>query len=167
MNTKYFFNPPSSFYDRIDNSGLSYNVFVYGTLKAGQSNHSLLSPEHTGSDFMGAAVTCGETYVMACNGGFPMIQDTRIMGPDTYKIIGEIYTIDRKTLSRLDMLESNGRMYSRVQRPFMVNIEGEPTEVIAWVYLYLGSLQHYSDKYMTTLTRYVDSKKSKLIEWNR
>jgi len=146
----------------------NYNVFVYGTLKYGQSNHSLIAPEENlNSTFVGAAVTCAETYTIACNGGFPMIQDNRIMGDDKYKIIGEIYSVDEKILARLDMLESNGRMYSRTKRPFIVNIDGEPTEVVAWIYLFLGDMNRYGSWYADTLKRYPGPNKSKLIEWSR
>lgn len=146
----------------------NYNVFVYGTLKNGQTNHSLVAPiKNPNSTFIGAAVTCAETYTITCNGGFPMVQDTRIMGDEKYKIIGEIYCVDEKTFARLDMLESNGRMYSRTKRPFIVNVSGEPTEVVAWIYLFLGDMNRYGNSYADTLKRYPGPNKSKLIEWNK
>lgn len=146
----------------------NYNVFVYGTLKYGQANHSLIALENNSSStFVGAAVTCAETYVIACNGGFPMIQDTRVMGDNKYKIIGEIYNVNEKTIEKLDMLEGNGRMYSRTKRPFVVNIDGEPTEVVAWIYLFLGDMNRYGLEHADTLKRYAGPNKSKLIEWSR
>ena len=163
---RYFFIPPTNSYEQI-NWDARYNVFVYGTLKSQQSNHSLLSPEEAGSDFIGAAVSTKETYMMACNGGFPMVQDTQSIGSDRYKVIGEIYNIDQRTLMRLDQLESNGRLYSRAKRNFIVNMDGEPTEVTAWIYLYLGNLKHYSAEHARTLRIYAGSNNCKLIEWSR
>jgi gamma-glutamylcyclotransferase (GGCT)/AIG2-like uncharacterized protein YtfP len=162
----YSFNPPPYSREQI-NWDATYNVFVYGTLKSHQANHDLLAPAETGSTFIGAAVSTKETYMMACNGGFPMVQDTQTIGYNRYKVIGEIYKIDHQTLIRLDQLESNGRLYSRAQKTFLVNLEGEPTEVTAWIYLYLGDLRHYSVDHAHTLKYYVDSNKSKLIEWSR
>jgi gamma-glutamylcyclotransferase (GGCT)/AIG2-like uncharacterized protein YtfP len=164
MNTKYFFNHPESLYH---DSDLLHNVFVYGTLKSGEHNHSIVSPKENGSKFLGPATTCAETYVIYCNCGFPMAQDIRVVKPNTYKIIGEIYSVNRKTLAKLDRLESNGTLYSRVKRPFIIKVNNKPTEVVAWIYLYLGNLDYYQNKNLTSFKRYVDNKKCKLIEWKR
>lgn len=164
---KYCLTPPNHLIDRVNMQTPKYNVFVYGTLKSGQCNHSLISPEKVNSQFIGSAVTCNESYVISCNGGFPMVQDTRISGANKYKIIGEIYKVDHKVLTRLDILEGNGRLYARTQRPFIVNLDGIPTEIPAWIYLFMGNLQYYEDRDSKNLIRYQGPNKTKLIEWSK
>jgi gamma-glutamylcyclotransferase (GGCT)/AIG2-like uncharacterized protein YtfP len=84
---------------------MTHRVFVYGTLKRGESNYPLLEPS---SRFLGAAVTI-PTYKMIAT-SFPII-----MGDATGKpVAGEIYSVDDTTLARLDQLEREGRSYDRV-----------------------------------------------------
>lgn len=164
---EYRLTPPGHLTDRVSMESQKYNVFVYGTLKSGQSNHSLISPDKVGSVFIGSAVTCSESYKISCNGGFPMVQDTRVSGPNHYKIIGEIYTVDHNVLKRLDRLEGNGSLYARTKRPFIVNIDGIATEIPAWIYLFMGNMQHYAVSDSRNLVRYQGPNKTKLIEWTK
>jgi gamma-glutamylcyclotransferase (GGCT)/AIG2-like uncharacterized protein YtfP len=105
-------------------------VFVYGTLKRGCSNNYHLR----NAVFLGEATTV-EPFAMV-NVGFPfMIRQTEGAHP----VKGELYDIgdDKQTLSDLDRLEGEGRMYDRVTgyvwcggdhvyASFYVRCEGRP-----------------------------------------
>lgn len=84
---------------------MAHRVFVYGTLKRGGSNHSLLQ---SSSGFLGEAVTV-PTYRMVAT-SFPVIMPDATGKP----VAGEIYAVDDTTLVRLDQLEREGRSYDRV-----------------------------------------------------
>jgi gamma-glutamylcyclotransferase (GGCT)/AIG2-like uncharacterized protein YtfP len=84
---------------------MTHRVFVYGTLKRGESNYPLLERS---SQFLGAAVTI-PTYKMIAT-SFPIIMPEATGKP----VAGEIYSVDDTTLARLDQLESEGRSYDRV-----------------------------------------------------
>lgn len=77
-------------------------IFVYGTLKTGYGNHRLLLD----SNYMGEGKIIG--YDLYDLGSFPGI----IGG--TGEVLGEIYEIDQYTLKKVDMLEAEGFLYSRV-----------------------------------------------------
>jgi gamma-glutamylaminecyclotransferase len=98
------------------------NVFVYGSLKRGFHNHSVLD----GAKFAGEA-TLNPKYTMYSLGGYPAIVPD---GKHPSQIIGELYEVDNAGLARLDMLEGYPSYYNR--RKEIVNTErgGE----IAWVY---------------------------------
>ena len=77
------------------------NVFVYGSLMKGLSNHRTLE----GSVFVGEARIRG--FRMVSLGAFPGL----VCGNS--EIHGEQYYVDPVTLDRLDNLEGNGRFYTR------------------------------------------------------
>ncbi|XP_076646924.1 putative gamma-glutamylcyclotransferase CG2811 isoform X2 [Halictus rubicundus] len=89
-----------------------YRVFVYGTLKRGEPNHSLISDVTCGySKFLGL----GRTAVP-----YPLIIATRYNIPFLLKkpgvghhVIGEVYDVDTKMLSKLDELEEHPGFYER------------------------------------------------------
>jgi gamma-glutamylcyclotransferase (GGCT)/AIG2-like uncharacterized protein YtfP len=90
-------------------------VFVYGTLQRGCHNHHLLER----ATFLGKAVTVrkfGMTDV-----GFPFMLADQAVAP----VMGELFDIgdNAACLARLDRLESEGRMYDRVQG--MVECHGQ------------------------------------------
>jgi gamma-glutamylcyclotransferase (GGCT)/AIG2-like uncharacterized protein YtfP len=85
---------------------MTHRVFVYGTLKRGESNYPLLEAS---SQFLGEAVTL-PTYKMIAT-SFPVIMADATGKP----VAGEIYSVDGTTLARLDQLEREGRSYDRVQ----------------------------------------------------
>lgn len=95
-------------------------VFVYGSLKRGFHNHSLLK----NSQSLGEAKTNPE-FVMYSAGGFPII----IRGK--FAITGELYAVNSATLKKLDRLESNGRMYKR-ELTWISSIQQ-----FAWIYVYM------------------------------
>jgi gamma-glutamylaminecyclotransferase len=82
-------------------------VFVYGTLQQGRHNHHILRDAR----FIGKAVTVrkfGMTDV-----GFPFM----LPWQEIARVAGELFDIgdDADILAALDRLESEGRMYDRVQ----------------------------------------------------
>ncbi len=96
-------------------------VFVYGSLRRGQSNHSLLD----GASFLGVCRTAPR-YTMWNLGAYPGVVPG---GRDA--IVGEVYRIDKRTLARLDELEAYPVLYTRerISTPFGP----------AWMYIYQGS----------------------------
>jgi gamma-glutamylcyclotransferase (GGCT)/AIG2-like uncharacterized protein YtfP len=91
-------------------------VFVYGTLRRGQSNHSWLAGAH----WLGEASLPGA--VLHDLGPFPMAV------PGDGRVLGELYGVDAATLARLDRLEGHPRLYERC---WLVLEDGRQ----AWVYL--------------------------------
>jgi gamma-glutamylcyclotransferase (GGCT)/AIG2-like uncharacterized protein YtfP len=84
---------------------MMHKVFVYGSLKKGFGNHSLLTDSHYLGPYPG--VVSGEGIIH-----------------------GELYEVDDTTFSRLDRLEGYPSFYGREETP--INI-GED-QVIAWMY---------------------------------
>ncbi len=85
-----------------------YKVFVYGTLKKGFGNNSLLKD----SKFLGEATTADRWLMIGKGMGFPyLLKKDKMKG----KIIkGELYEVDKNTLNRLDQLEGVPTHYKRV-----------------------------------------------------
>lgn len=82
-------------------------VFVYGSLKAGYNNHSVLGPDAV---LLGHAVTTARYRMISV--GFPVIRSDG----DGHPVRGELYEVPLEQLPRLDALEGQGRMYDRVIR---------------------------------------------------
>lgn len=95
-------------------------VFVYGTLRRGGSNHSLLK----GARLLGSHRTA-PVYRMLDLGSYPGVVE-----PGDTAILGEVYGITRPMLARLDVLEDFPRSYTRrrIDTPWGA----------AWIYLYRG-----------------------------
>lgn len=79
--------------------------FVYGTLKRGFGNHSLL----VDSKCLGTGVT-EEPYVMT-QSGIPFVHKTYNAEP--HPIQGEVYVVDDETVEWLDALEGHPDWYKR------------------------------------------------------
>lgn len=96
-----------------------HNVFVYGTLRQGESNHHWLA----GADCLGECRLPG-SYLLYHLGSYPAV----VTGPDGGALMGEVYQVDDSTLALLDELEEYPRLYGRIliATPF-----GE-----AWLYHY-------------------------------
>jgi len=100
-------------------------VFVYGTLKRGHGNHILLQD----SDFLGPALT-NEKYTMY-RSGIPFVSKL----PDTTRVIGELYNVNKLTLNHLDMLEGHPTWYKREQIGIdYISNKGEIKNAKAWLY---------------------------------
>jgi len=106
---------------------MTHRVFVYGTLKRGGSNHSLLE---SSSEFLGEALTV-PTYKMVAT-SFPVIMPDATGKP----VAGEIYAVDDATLARLDQLEREGHSYDRVAIAATATLaNGEPSTTRAFIYV--------------------------------
>lgn len=99
-------------------------VFVYGTLRKGESNHHLIS----GCGFCGCYVT-QPRYRMLHLGTYPGV----VAGGFT-AIAGEVYRLNARELRTLDRLEAYPRLYKRA---LIATPWGR-----AWIYLYRGGRTH-------------------------
>lgn len=72
-----------------------HRIFVYGTLKRGLSNHTLIA----GSRFVGPAATTERFRMIADS--FPVL----LSFPEGLAVAGELYEVDTETRARLDHLE--------------------------------------------------------------
>jgi gamma-glutamylcyclotransferase (GGCT)/AIG2-like uncharacterized protein YtfP len=94
---------------------MSFDVFVYGTLLRGQSNHHWLG----NAKFLGA-----DAIDQACLidlGEYPMLR------PGTDRILGEVYQVSDKILADLDELEEHPIVYQRALATLV-------SDRLAWVY---------------------------------
>ena len=99
---------------------MQHLVFVYGTLRQGESNHYFLET----SELLGMFETKPE-YALFDLGAYPGL----VEGHDA--IAGEVYRISDDVLQKLDILEDVPTEYRRetIDTPY-----GE-----AWIYLYQGA----------------------------
>ena len=95
-------------------------VFVYGTLRRGQTNHHLLRGARWGGEQRLPGARLHDL------GPFPMAIATADTAADA--VHGELWWVDGATLARLDQLEGHPRLYERRRLPLA---SGEQ----AWVYL--------------------------------
>ena len=84
-------------------SGQQVQVFVYGTLLAGEPNHRLLA----GAELIGEFET-EPRFDLISMGVFPAM----VVGGET-AVKGEVYEVDEQTLAMLDRLEGHPRFYRR------------------------------------------------------
>ena len=80
-------------------------IFVYGTLKKGGSNHQFI--KH--SDFVRHEVLEDHAIYIPNGFAFPVL-----LKEEGSKVYGEVYHVTSSTLARLDMLEGEGHLYNRV-----------------------------------------------------
>ena len=109
-------------------------VAVYGTLRAGYGNHTLLGD----SPLLGAGITKDKFLMLAA--GFPVCLDE---GADT-RVVVEVYDVGRSsnpeaTLRRLDTLEGHPDWYRR-RLVYVRLLDGE---VQAWMYIMPGSREDF------------------------
>ena len=79
-------------------------IFVYGTLRAGESNHYLLN--HQGRVHF---TRTEPTFELVNLGAYPAM----VPGGKT-SIVGEVYEVDQPTLAALDRLEDHPNFYQRL-----------------------------------------------------
>ena len=105
---------------------MKHNIFVYGTLKRGGSNHSLL----VGQKFIAAART-QPLYRLYALSSFPAMVEAPQNGRS---IEGEIWEIDAKHLPALDELEDVAHgLYKRV--PILLLPPDDKFIVEGYIYL--------------------------------
>ena len=103
---------------------LPQHLFVYGSLKFGCVNHSLLKR----SDYVCKAITADRYTVVAR--AYPLAQ----LDPDGKAIFGEIYKIKyAHVLEDIDRLEHNGFFYTRHIRK-LYRYTASKESILAWVY---------------------------------
>lgn len=83
-----------------------YKLFVYGTLKRGFCNHHYLH----NAKFLGKATTKSPFPLIAPKRWYPYLLDEEGKG---YKVEGELYEVDEKTLADIDRLEEYPLYYTR------------------------------------------------------
>lgn len=104
-------------------------VFVYGTLKRGECNHSVML--RAGAEFVREDRAPGKVY-----GPFPFARQ-REKGDTSSWIHGEVYLVSDKALARLDAFEGHPHAYCRT----LVRLEsGEH----AGIYYYIRDLSAFS-----------------------
>lgn len=96
-------------------------LFVYGTLKRGGSNHACLA----GQDFLGEACSA-PGYTLYSFGTYPgMVADPT----DRHGVIGEVWSVDEKTLAQLDTLEGLAEgLYTRGLIPLRIPFTTDAVE---------------------------------------
>jgi gamma-glutamylaminecyclotransferase len=112
-------------------------VFVYGSLKKGYFNHSILKD----SEFICKAITMDSGYDMVSLGSFPAMVNN-----GCYDIHGEVYSVNNNTLNYLDALESNGSFYTREKIGVAPTDENTPAWLYAWAYMLSDKNIPYSKK---------------------
>jgi gamma-glutamylcyclotransferase (GGCT)/AIG2-like uncharacterized protein YtfP len=98
-------------------------LFVYGTLKRGHTNHSLLNEARYLCD-----ASTDNNYTLFV-GGLPCLVEAAGKGA-----VGELYEIDEGTLYKLDRLEGHPRFYER--KTITVYETDSGHEVKAYAYIY-------------------------------
>ncbi|XP_037517903.1 gamma-glutamylaminecyclotransferase-like [Rhipicephalus sanguineus] len=90
----------------------THSVFVYGTLKIGESHHFFLEdPENGRATLLGNAETIDEwPLVVVPSSGIPYLIPAKGEG---YRVMGEVYTVDDDMLAKLDEIESVPDRYYR------------------------------------------------------
>ena len=102
-------------------------VFVYGTLKRGGSNHSVMV--RAGGTFLCEAKTTELRKLIVTH--LPFLCDGH--APNGYQVEGQIFEIpDARGLDLIDTLEGNASFYQRRLDDF-IELDS-PTEHTAWVY---------------------------------
>lgn len=88
------------------------HVFLYGTLKRSQPNyHWLTNAEHGYAKYICDAVTCEKfPLIIASSFNIPFLLNVPGKG---HQIKGEVFEIDEKMLSNLDILEDYPVLYER------------------------------------------------------
>ncbi|XP_052402963.1 gamma-glutamylaminecyclotransferase C-like [Carassius gibelio] len=106
-----------------------HHVFIYGTLKKGQPNHSIITNTTIGqAEFLAYARTV-EPYplVIATKNNYPFLLNLPGKGQ---RVHGEIYSVDQKMLDFLDEFEECPELYQRTKVQLEVqdgDDEGENT----------------------------------------
>jgi len=85
-------------------------VFVYGTLKRGCSNNILLRKD----TFIGEAFTLKSLCMFSYGVPVVVVPSNEILADKALPILGEVYSVSKRSLQNLDALEGHPRIYRRV-----------------------------------------------------
>ena len=99
------------------------NVFVYGTLRKGSFNHSLISSE----EFVAEGSTRNKYKLISNNIPYVIKDEERVS-----TIKGEIYKVTDEVLEILDRLEGHPDWYRREK----TMIDTNKGSITAWLYFY-------------------------------
>ena len=112
-----------------------YNVFVYGTLRKGFHNHSLIED----AEYLGNSYTCKEYSMLICTStGIPFVVKEK-----NYPIFGEVYKCDAKIMANLDRLEGHPTFYRReLIDIFIPDGIDRIIEMKAWLYFLRGGYDY-------------------------
>jgi gamma-glutamylcyclotransferase (GGCT)/AIG2-like uncharacterized protein YtfP len=116
-------------------------VFVYGTLKSGNSVRGL--DQFAGAKLIGPATTKLANYDLCDLGGFPAVE---LNG--AFKIRGEVWEVTATTLEDLDIIEGYPLFYNRELI--------ETTAGKAWVY-YMPDIDKYQPDYRRNIVENEDT----------
>lgn len=130
-------------------------VFVYGTLKYGHHNHSVLGS----AKYLGAATTSIDKFEVRepMHGYFPLVHEVGMKSKtNTHagKVRGECYVVDPLTLLELDRLEDNGFMYTRSKQWVYLSdqaVNGSAFKPSVHAWMYIAEREYWDQK---TTTRY-------------
>lgn len=103
-------------------------IFVYGTLKQGSHNNSIL----TNSKFVGRAVTEKNLNIKSMGIPIVMMPSTDTMENTAKPIIGEVYKVSKKTMNNVDILEGHPDLYKRI----IIDVKIENEIHKAYIYLF-------------------------------
>lgn len=109
-----------------------YHVFVYGTLRQGESNWAWALKDK--AKFLGSAVTKGRLYHLGGFPGFRFSQDN-----DDFDVYGEVFEVDDATLKVLDRLEGVDHGFYNREQVLVTYLNDKveddaPTKVYIYVY---------------------------------
>ncbi len=116
-------------------------VFVYGTLKRGNSIRGLDS--WGDAEFVGNAVTSKNKFTLYSLGAFPAVSKD---GSD--HIAGEVWSVDDDVLNTLDSIEGYPDFYNRMQV--------DTTQGLAWMY-YIPNIKEYRNTQIKSDTNQIAS----------
>jgi len=106
-------------------------MFVYGTLKQGNCNNSILAS----SKFIGRAVTKESLNIKSVGVPIVVMPFTNAMRNTAKPIIGEVYEVPKRTVRIIDVLEGHPELYKRT----MIDIELKGEIYKAYIYLFQQS----------------------------
>uniref|UniRef100_A0A1B0GBU8 Gamma-glutamylcyclotransferase family protein n=1 Tax=Glossina morsitans morsitans TaxID=37546 RepID=A0A1B0GBU8_GLOMM len=120
-----------------------FKIFVYGTLKNGEFNHSLLTNANNGfARYLGEGKTV-EKYPLIIGTRFniPFLLDKCGRGQN---VNGEVYEVDEEMLKKLDELEEYPEYYDREIQEIKMEKRDEVTK--CWLYLMRNCPDHLLQK---------------------
>lgn len=143
-------------------------VFVYGTLKRWHYNNIMLRS----SIFVGEAVTCKPMYMYSYGVPIVTIPSDSESFVQVLPIVGEVYSVSKRILQQLDILEGHPDMYIRT----LERVQMEDRNKKAYIYIRsdrsLGLLEEemmYNEENLQEGIEIIDNKYKWVglrVDWN-